>query len=274
MPAVLAKIPSAWCCRVFIITATGLMSAALSANELDTARALDGEIVEAAALSQEQIDAIEDQRLDSLAQIAALEEQIADLNIYRDHLISLIADQDKEAESLNQQMQGIADTRQGVVPLMYRMIAGLKQHLAEDDPIRYQARKARIERLETMMSVANVSDAEKFRRILEAYQIELDYGKKLGVYQAEISVDNNNRIPVDVLYLGRASLVARSLDGQDFWAWNDLARVWQPLKRSHATQVNQAFAMASQQVGPSILQLPLSFKLERPAESSAQPEEL
>ncbi|TXR52207.1 DUF3450 domain-containing protein [Reinekea thalattae] len=257
-----------------MITATGLMSAALSANELDTARALDGEIVEAAALSQEQIDAIEDQRLDSLAQIAALEEQIADLNIYRDHLISLIADQDKEADSLNQQMQGIADTRQGVVPLMYRMIAGLKQHLAEDDPIRYQARKARIERLETMMSVANVSDAEKFRRILEAYQIELDYGKKLGVYQAEISVDNNNRIPVDVLYLGRASLVARSLDGQDFWAWNDLARVWQPLKRSHATQVNQAFAMASQQVGPSILQLPLSFKLERPAESSAQPEEL
>lgn len=62
---------------------------------------------------------------------------------------------------------------------MYKMIDGLKNTVKNDKPLRAEQRYQRIEKLETMMTIANVSDAEKYRRILEAYQIELDYGTSL-----------------------------------------------------------------------------------------------
>ncbi|MCV5804624.1 DUF3450 domain-containing protein, partial [Escherichia coli] len=69
-----------------------------------------------------------------------------------------------------------------------------------------------------MMTRADVADAEKFRRILEAYQIEMDYGTKLGVYQGKINLGDNEAVEADILYLGRLSLVARSLSGETFWS--------------------------------------------------------
>ncbi|MBJ6907612.1 DUF3450 family protein, partial [Vibrio cholerae] len=81
-------------------------------------------------------------------------------------------------------------------------------------------RGPRAAKLDDLMTRADVADAEKFRRILEAYQIEMDYGTKLGIYQGKINLDANEKVEADVLYLGRVSLVARSLSGDKFWSWS------------------------------------------------------
>ncbi|MDW3081507.1 DUF3450 domain-containing protein, partial [Vibrio sp. 1403] len=165
----------------------------------------------------------------------------------------------QEVNSLNEQIEQIAQTRQGVVPLMYHMLEGLKRIVASDKPIRKAQREERIAKLDDLMTRADVADAEKFRRILEAYQIEMDYGTKLGIYQGKINLDANEKVEADVLYLGRVSLVARSLSGDKFWSWSQQQQAWQPVGSEQKTELDKAFAMANKQIAPSMLTLPVSL---------------
>lgn len=181
------------------------------------------------------------------------------MKIYRDHLSSLVESQHQEVNSLNEQIEQIAQTRQGVVPLMYHMLEGLKRIVASDKPIRKAQREERIAKLDDLMTRADVADAEKFRRILEAYQIEMDYGTKLGIYQGKINLDANEKVEADVLYLGRVSLVARSLSGDKFWSWSQQQQAWQPVGSEQKTELDKAFAMANKQIAPSMLTLPVSL---------------
>ena len=168
--------------------------------------------------------------------------------------------QSKEASNLESQIEEINNTRQGIVPLMYQMISGLKVLVEEDLPIKHEARLERIAKLDNMLVRADVSDAEKYRRILEAYQIELDYGVKLGVYQSKISIEESVR-EAQVLHLGRVSLVARSLDGNKSWSWDQSQKHWQPLDSALKPDLDRAFNVANKQATPSLLTLPLTLNV-------------
>ncbi|MDF2155782.1 DUF3450 domain-containing protein [Vibrio sp. CAU 1672] len=237
---------------------TALAVPALATN-LDDAQAVQSNTNQASAISQQRINVSAEKALALEAEIERLQEEISNLQIYRDHLASLVDSQNQEVISLNEQIEQIAHTRQGVVPLMYHMLDGLKTIVANDKPIRKAQREARIAKLDAMMSRADVADAEKFRRILEAYQIEMDYGTKLGIYQGKITLGNDEQIEADVLYLGRVSLVARSLSGQAFWSWSQQQRAWLPAGSEQKAQLDKAFAMANKQIAPGMLTLPVSL---------------
>lgn len=241
-----------------------LMLGAISgvqASALSDARTIESTMNQASVKSQKKIDSSAEAALSMTAEIEQLQEETENLRVYRDHLANLVASQDRESHSLSDQIQGIKETRQGVVPLMYRMLDSLKTSVTNDKPIRKEQRLARIGKLEAMMVQADISDAEKYRRILEAYQIEMDYGTKMGIYQGQIAVDSDT-IEVDMLYLGRISLIARSLDGTQFWAWNDNETRWQGVGSDYSKDINKAFAIASKQAAPSLLTLPVSVSVE------------
>lgn len=227
---------------------------------LDAAQSIQSKTNAASASSQKRIDASAEKALTLKAEIEQLQEEVNNLQVYRQHLTSLVNSQQQEVISLERQIDEIKSTRQGIVPLMYQMIDGLKQITAEDVPIKLEQRNQRIAKLEKMMVRADVSDAEKYRRILEAYQIELDYGTKLGLYQGQLSIDGESR-QADVLYLGRLSLVARSLNGNSFWAWDQNAKQWSELDPSMKSELDKAFSMAAKQVAPSLITLPVSLQV-------------
>ena len=228
------------------------------ASNLDNARSIENKTNTASAVSQDHIDKSADSVLSMKANIEQLQEEVKNLTIYHDHLARLVQNQAQEVASIDQQIADIKQTRQGVVPLMYQMIDGLKTIVENDKPIKHQARLARVNKLETMMSQADISDAEKFRRILEAYQIEMDYGTKLAAYQAKITLADNKTIEVNVLHLGRIALVARSLNGSHYWRWNTAAKQWQVIDASEGANIDKAFAIADNQVAPSLITLPVS----------------
>lgn len=229
----------------------------VSADQLEKAQAIEGNTTQEAAQSQSRINRHSDSSLAMRQEIEQLQAQISNLEIYRDHLQNLVVNQDKEATSLRNQIDEIKDTRQGIVPLMYRMLGGLEQWLAKDIPLKADQRQARLQKLKAMMTRADVADSEKFRRILEAYQIERDYGSKLDAYQDTVVLDGRDH-QVDVLHLGRMSLVARSLDGKQYWLWSARDDQWVALDASVAEAVDKAFAVAQKQMAPSLLSLPLS----------------
>ncbi len=231
------------------------------ANTLDQARSIESKSNTASAVSQSKIDKSAEATLAYKADIERLQEEVKNLAVYRDHLTGLVGSQQEEMTNLNTQIETIKDTRQGVVPLMYKMLSGLTDLVEQDKPIKIAERTLRIEKLEHMMTRADVSDAEKYRRILEAYQIEMDYGSKLGSYQTQITVDNNELIDADMLHLGRVSLMARRLDSSQYWSWNTYTNQWQAVDSSFNDELGKAYALAYKQIAPSLLTLPVSLSL-------------
>lgn len=238
-----------------------IFSAAANATSIDAARTIENSTNAAAIVSQDKIDVHADTSMQMKAEIEQLQEEVNNLQIYHDHLARLVQNQQQEMTSIHQQIGNIKETRQGVIPLMYGMIEGLAAIVAKDIPIKQQHRLTRVTTLDTMMAQANISDAEKFRRILEAYQIEMDYGTKLGTYQDKITLANSKTIEVELLYVGRMVLVARNVDGSRYWLWSRDTQQWQIVKSNDAVNINAAYAMANNQISPSLLRLPLSGSL-------------
>ena len=66
-----------------------------------------------------------------------------------------------------------------------------------------------------MMERSDVSSAEKFRRVIEAYQIENDYGRTIEAYKGTVPI-NGNPQEVDFLRIGRVSLAYQSVGGAHY----------------------------------------------------------
>ncbi|CAM3714740.1 hypothetical protein VA7868_02392 [Vibrio aerogenes CECT 7868] len=232
---------------------------ASAANQLDKANSVQLQTNQTSAKSQKIIDQSSSASMALKTDIDQLNEEIRNLKVYRDHLTALVQDQNQEAQNLNDQISGIKQTRQGIVPLMYQMIDGLKAIISLDKPLKLNQRQMRVADLTQLMKRADVSEAEKYRRILDAYQIELDYGNKMSTYQDEISLPGQQSVEADILYIGRISLIARSPDHQRFWSWDVQSGQWLAGDLSYLTEINQAYSLANQQTAPGLLTIPVSL---------------
>lgn len=229
------------------------------ADSLDNARSTEVQTNKVAKSSQVSINKNSDESFELQAEVEQLEAQIDNLSIYQTHLKKLVASQEQEKVATQSQIEEIAQTRQGVVPLMYYMLDGYKKLIHEGTPVRMASREKRLDDLQQLMGRADISEAEKYRRILEAYQVEIDYGTKLGSYEGEITLADNDNRQVDLLYLGRVSLLARSKDAQHTWVWSQSSNQWQAVDGSQQVEINKAYALANKQQAPTLLNLPLSI---------------
>ncbi|MDV7103793.1 DUF3450 domain-containing protein [Vibrio sp. TH_r3] len=230
-----------------------------NASSLAASEKIEQSIVKNAQKNQIVIDERAEHSAQLQFEIDALKAEIKGLETYQTHLNNLLDNQNQEMSSIDRQLTDITETRQSIVPLMYEMLAGLGQLIQQGMPIQFDVRQARLNSLSELMVQANVSDAEKFRRILEAYQIELDYVQKLDSYVSNIEIEGVMR-EVEQLYLGHVSFIARSLDKQKYWLWVDQKQQWIALEEPVFSQLDDAFLLANKRVSPSILTLPLSIQ--------------
>ena len=110
--------------------------------------------------------------------------------------------------------------------------------------------------LRDLMDRSDVAVAEKYRRVLEAYQIELDYSRTLEAYREELDLDGQG-LTVDFLRLGRIGLYYQTLDGRTAAYWDQVAEAWIPLDTSGRLAVRRALRVANQQAAPELLELPI-----------------
>jgi hypothetical protein len=236
-------------------------SSATNAQSLSHAKSIQYKTNTQSIQSQQQID-------NRVAATTALAQEIEQLNddrrnleLYRDHLRSLVNSQHNEITSLNQQITEVKQTRQGIIPLMYDMIASLEVLISQDVPLKPTVRANRISELKSMMVEVNMSDSEKYRRILDAYQIEVDYGNKLGIDQQNITLPTGETIEVELLHLGRISLIARSLDQRQYWHWQRRNQTWAAADAHLNKELKHAFDVASNTIAPTLLTLPVSVTI-------------
>ncbi len=177
--------------------------------------------------------------------------------VYNSLLQRQIDNQEAEKIALSESIYNVALIERQIVPLMTRMLDSLEQFIALDKPFLMKERNERLVRLRGMMERSDVSAAEKFRRVLEAYSIEADYGRTIEAYKGSLDIDGRQQ-EVDFLRIGRVSLSYQSVGGGTTGAWDDDARTWVELPPStYKDQVAQGLKIARKQVAPDLLVIPV-----------------
>ena len=88
--------------------------------------------------------------------------------------------------TMTRQLGEIETTSREALPMMQKMVATLDEFVKLDMPFLPEERTNRIAALKDMMTRADVSVSEKYRRIVEAYQIEIEYGRTIEAYQGKV----------------------------------------------------------------------------------------
>ncbi|GAB4300211.1 MAG: DUF3450 domain-containing protein [Methylophaga sp.] len=210
----------------------------------------------AAQASQEKIDDLADETTEMLTEYRDILRQTQSLKAYNDQLEQLVSSQRNELESIGLQLKNIETTQRDIVPLMTKMVEVLEQFVALDIPFLQQERHDRILALKTMMGRADVSLAEKYRRIMEAYQVETEYGRTIEAYQADLDIEGDKRT-VDFLRIGRVSLYYLTLDGREAGVWDAESGQWQPLSSDYLQPIADGLKVARKQLPPDLMTLPL-----------------
>ncbi|TRW50126.1 DUF3450 domain-containing protein [Aliidiomarina halalkaliphila] len=241
---------------VGVMALTGTSVALASNTSLSQLQSEQMQTSRASAASQERIDSLFEQSRELLGEYRSVVAQYESLKLYNDHVQRLVDDQNNTLESLQRQIDGIEETRQGVVPLMYKMIDALDEFVQLDIPIHREQRERRVERLRDIMARSNVQDSEKFRQIVEAYQIEMDYGVGLVAYQGTLTYGGQD-IAVDYFHMGRVAFMAQSLDMRNAWLWDNDNREWMRVEDSFLSPLTQAIRMSRRQTAYDVVRLPI-----------------
>lgn len=209
-----------------------------------------------AEASQKKIDQLSDDTDALAAEYRAAIQEIKALEGYNKQLEGLIVSQGQEMNSLRTQIDNVTVVGRQVMPLMSRMLDALAQFVELDVPFLPEERADRIANLRDMMGRADVTISEKYRRILEAYQIENEYGRTIEAYRGPVEV-NGEEITVDFLRIGRLALLYQTLDADESGMWDPEAGAWVPLDNDYRHAIQAGLRMARKQSAPDLITVPV-----------------
>lgn len=227
--------------------------------QTETVDAVIGEQVkteEAARLSQQRIANLDEATSKMLSEYRQVIGEARSLEIYNAQLEEQQKSQQSEMENIAQQLVDIETTSREVVPLMQRMLETLEKFSTLDMPFLIDERKARVDNLKDIMRRADVSISEKYRRILEAYGVEMEYGRTIESYRAEVN-NNDETLTVDFLRIGRVALLFQSLDGKKTGYWDKERARW-VIDNSYERSVRDGLRIAKQQAAPNLIVAPVA----------------
>ena len=229
----------------------------VQAQPLDSSLAAQTQTDQENLQSQKKIDKLADETAQLLQEYRNATRQAESLGTYTDQLERLIASQQQEVASLETQLQDIEVTQREILPLLLRMVDGLEQFISLDIPFLPEERRTRLEQLQEMMDQADVTIAEKYRRVMEAYQVETEYGRTIETYRDALQINEQERT-VDLLRIGRLALLYLSIDGDEAGQWNRTTGGWEVLPNTYRRSIMRGLQVAQKQAAPQLLSLPIS----------------
>ena len=232
--------------------------AAVQASTLDSILKVGETKNTAARKSQVKIDRLADETRDLLSDYKTVTKQIDGLKVYNGRLARQIEHQMKRVASIDESISQVTVIQRQMTPLVIRMIDGLEPLVELDVPFEKEERLQRIQFLRDNLDRADVTVAEKFRGVLEAYNIELQYGRGVDTYRGTIDLNGTQR-DVDFLRVGRIALVYQSTDGALAGAWDKSAGAWVDLPSGeYDAAIRKGIRIAKKQATIELLSMPVS----------------
>lgn len=221
-------------------------------TSLDESRATSNE----ARASQQRIDQLDDQTASLLNDYRANLKQLEAARRYNASLQRNITAQEQRIARLAQDIENVDVLQRAMLPLMEDMLAALEQFVAADMPFDMATRTERVDRLKGVMENPDMSAAQRYRLIVEAYQIENEFGRTIGAYEGSITVDGTE-LNGEFLRIGRVALVFKTPDDGVLRIWDVDQNAWVNLNRSYLPDVRLGLRMAKEQTAPDLLPVPV-----------------
>ena len=228
-----------------------------SAQSVQGALSAVASMDDAARRSQANIDKVVDETRSLARQYTGVTKEIDGLEVYNALLQKQISSQNQEMADINDSLDRVSVMERQVMPLMQKMTEVLDQFVELDVPFLLEERSKRVAFLKTLLERSDVTVAEKFRRLLEAYEIENDYGRTIEAYKGTLELDGASR-EVDFLRVGRVALLYQTVDAEIYGMWDLANRTWASLPGEYRNQIRAGIKVARKQVAPNLLMLPIT----------------
>ena len=230
-------------------------SVGASADGLDSSIQIENQTNQESRTSQVRINQLAEQTEDLLSDYRRIVRETESLKVYNDQLEQLVVGQQGEITSINAQLEELEETNRGVVPLLLEMIDMLKQIVDNDVPFMLEQRRDIVADLEDAIYRADVTTSEKYRRVMEAYQREIDFGRNVSSYEGTLADTGRT---VSFVKVGRVLLIYQTLDGEEQGWWNPATRTWEELGAEYSSSVTRAVRIAQNREAPNLVKLPVN----------------
>lgn len=238
-----------------------LASGTLLASEQAVAQAAESvEAQQTQAALQEQIDAADEQTREQLQELRRLERETRRLEADNASLTGRLAEEAERQQRLTSALDTLEETRAALPVIEQNMAEQLSSWIEHDLPFLRDERLARVERQPDEQGENTI---ERINGLLEAWRVELDYGREMDSWRGRLRQDENER-EVDFLRIGRIGFYYLTPDGREGGVWNAESSEWQPLKDEYLREVRSGLRMAEDQRAPDLLTLPLSVSANGP----------
>ncbi|HEX5340142.1 MAG TPA: DUF3450 domain-containing protein [Gammaproteobacteria bacterium] len=208
-----------------------------------------------AASSQKKIDKISAETEAMLNQYLQVAQQNDQLRAYDDQLQQFIQSQQDQMTSLTQQTSQVGVVEQGLVPLMQQMVNSLEQFIKLDIPYKLDERLAAIQQLRQTINDTSVSVADKYSKVVDAYNAEIAAGKTMDSYRGDLLQGGHTRT-VNFLRVGHLVLAYQTLDRSETGYWDKKKQQW-VVDGNYQDAVTEGIAIANKQAAPDLLSLPV-----------------
>lgn len=210
----------------------------------------------AARESQQRVDKLDDEAKALREKRRAAEWRALQLSAYAAQLEQEAAGEEKKRGEIEAQLARIASTGTDLQPLLKRMVAELDAFVQQDLPFLHEARRQRVQDLYALLEDPQRGGADKFRRVMEAYRTEVEYGHSLGAEEAEVECVGP-RGPATVVRVGRVGLYCLSADGARGGYWDAERKRFKELDGDGVEELRKARVVAKGEGPPELLVLPV-----------------
>jgi hypothetical protein len=217
------------------------------------------EKVQAAKKSQIKVDRIADQTDGLLQEFKQVNKQIESLRVYNSQLERQIISQKQMMVELEESIENATVIERGISPLMANMLDALEDFVNLDMPFKKERRQQAVADLYVNLDSAKFSAAEKFRQVLEVYDIESDYSLSMESYTDQIDLEGDGSlVEVQMLRIGRVALAYQSKDKSRVGVWDKDNNRWQSLDSGYRRPVDQAIRIAVKLAPQDVIEIPIT----------------
>jgi hypothetical protein len=236
-------------CMIASISGSGLLSSTDMESVLEVGR--DNQLL--SAKSQDKIDDTERKTDKIVNEWKAVSKQVEGLKLYNEQKRIQIQAQLDLMDKLDDQLVQVVVMQRQIPPLAQRMLESLESFIALDTPFRIEERQNRIDLVRSSLAKPKVTASEQVRQVLEAYNIEAEYGRKIDTYESSLQ----DGTVVNILVIGRIGMFYQTKDEQSSGRWNNETDSWDELPGTYRKPIRNGIRMAKKLAPTDMLMMPV-----------------
>ncbi|MCD6570335.1 MAG: DUF3450 domain-containing protein [Deltaproteobacteria bacterium] len=206
--------------------------------------------------TQKREDAWAGQKAELIARYRSLQAELEYLKKVKVKTEQMLHAQEVQIAEIEHMIKESAKIKKELQSYLELVIEQLEEQIKKDIPYLSKERADRITSIKETLILPDKPLAEKYRRVMEALEIEVEYGRSVEVYQETVDLGGEPLL-VDVLRVGRLSLFCRTPDGKLIGTFDQRDQKWVVLPSKYRREINKAIEIANRQRPIELVRLPI-----------------